>query len=67
MFVWVACEGLDDLSGQPVHIAVREAAKKNGATTRKPKRRPTTVVRRDGREPLGLGAAIGTRCRSVRR
>ncbi|MFF9795474.1 DUF721 domain-containing protein [Streptomyces bacillaris] len=40
--------------------AGREAAKKKGATQpEKPKRRTTTVVRRDGREPLGLGAAIG--------
>ncbi|WP_242434246.1 hypothetical protein [Streptomyces sp. CB01580] len=39
--------------------AAREAAKKNGATTKKPKRRSGTTVRRDGREPLGLGAAIG--------
>jgi hypothetical protein len=41
-------------------VAAREAAKKNGATqTKKPKRRTGTVVRRDGRDPLGLGAAIG--------
>ncbi|MFE5853448.1 hypothetical protein ACFQ61_09560 [Streptomyces sp. NPDC056500] len=47
-----------DLARQAL-IAAREAAKKNGATqTRKPKRR-TTVVRRDGREPLRLGSAIG--------
>ncbi|MET9760030.1 hypothetical protein ABZ016_13390 [Streptomyces sp. NPDC006372] len=40
-------------------VAAREAAKKNGAThTKKPKRRTGTVVRRDGREPLGLGSAI---------
>ncbi|MEU9617126.1 hypothetical protein AB0D56_37270 [Streptomyces sp. NPDC048209] len=31
---------------------------KNGATRQKPKRRTTTVVRRNGREPLGLGNAI---------
>ncbi|MFC4466831.1 hypothetical protein ACFPH6_20245 [Streptomyces xiangluensis] len=38
----------------------REAAKKNGAARKeKPKRRTGTVVRRDGREPLGLGTAIG--------
>ncbi|THA28404.1 DUF721 domain-containing protein [Streptomyces sp. A1277] len=47
-----------DLARQAL-IAAREAAKKNGAAIRKPKRRTTTVVRRDGREPLGLGAAIG--------
>ncbi len=52
------CEVGVDLARQPL-IAARKAAKKNGATqTKKPKRR-TTVVRRDGREPLGLGAAIG--------
>ncbi|MET9810840.1 DUF721 domain-containing protein [Streptomyces halstedii] len=39
-------------------VAAREAARKNGATAKKPKRRTTTVVRRDGREPLGLDAAI---------
>ncbi|MFF3489187.1 DUF721 domain-containing protein [Streptomyces sp. NPDC002701] len=48
-----------DLARQAL-IAAREAAKKNGAAqTKKPKRRTATVVRRDGREPLGLGAAIG--------
>ncbi|GGN45075.1 hypothetical protein GCM10012285_28400 [Streptomyces kronopolitis] len=34
--------------------------KENGAAqTKKPKRRTTAVVRRDGREPLGLGSAVG--------
>ncbi|WP_202419485.1 DUF721 domain-containing protein [Streptomyces sp. YIM 132580] len=48
-----------DLARQAL-IAAREAAKSNGATqTKKPRRRTTTIVRRDGREPLGLGAAIG--------
>ncbi|MGJ5899274.1 DciA family protein [Streptomyces niveiscabiei] len=48
-----------DLARQAL-VAAREAAKKNGATqTKKPKRRTTTVVRRDGREPMGLGMAIG--------
>ncbi|RPK23539.1 hypothetical protein EES37_37930 [Streptomyces sp. ADI91-18] len=47
-----------DLARQAL-VAAREAAKKNGATTKRPKRRTTTGVRRDGREPLGLGAAIG--------
>ncbi|MFC8009274.1 DciA family protein [Streptomyces cinereoruber] len=46
-----------DLARQAL-LAAREAAKKNGAQTKKPKRRGA-VVRRDGREPLGLGAAIG--------
>ncbi|WP_432003956.1 DciA family protein [Streptomyces sioyaensis] len=48
-----------DLARQAL-VSAREAAKKNGATRKaKPKRRTGTVVRRDGREPLGLGAAIG--------
>ncbi|MEV4975328.1 DUF721 domain-containing protein [Streptomyces scopuliridis] len=49
-----------DLARQAL-VAAREAAKKSGASSRKPKRRTGTgaVVRRDGREPLGLGAAIG--------
>lgn len=38
---------------------MQETAKKNGgARKEKPKRRTGTVVRRDGREPLGLGSAI---------
>ncbi|CAM5698079.1 hypothetical protein SMICM304S_04435 [Streptomyces microflavus] len=32
-------------------LAAREAARKNGATAKKPKRRTTSVVRREGREP----------------
>lgn len=47
-----------DLARQAL-LAAREAAKQNGAQTKKPKRRTGTVIRRDGREPLGLGAAIG--------
>ncbi|MFJ8755255.1 DciA family protein [Streptomyces sp. NPDC102441] len=47
-----------DLARQAL-LAAREAARKNGATTKKPKRRTGTAVRRDGREPLGLGSAIG--------
>ncbi|MFC8705857.1 DUF721 domain-containing protein [Streptomyces anulatus] len=46
-----------DLARQAL-LAAREAARKNGATAKKPKRRTTTAVRRDGREPLGLGSAI---------
>ncbi|MFF3275954.1 DUF721 domain-containing protein [Streptomyces chrestomyceticus] len=47
-----------DLARQAL-VAAREAAKKNGATrTKNPKGRTGTAVRRDGREPLGLGAAI---------
>ncbi|MER7048395.1 hypothetical protein [Streptomyces jumonjinensis] len=42
-----------DLARQAM-VAAREAAKKNGAArTAKPKRRTVTLVRRDGREPLG--------------
>ncbi|MEU6593248.1 hypothetical protein ABZ923_29165 [Streptomyces sp. NPDC046881] len=43
-----------DLARQAL-AAAREAAKKNGAAR---KRRTGTVVRRDGRELLGLGSAI---------
>ncbi len=40
--------------------AAREAAKKRGNTqTQRPKRRTGTGVRRNGREPLGLGTATG--------
>ncbi|WP_327349035.1 DciA family protein [Streptomyces europaeiscabiei] len=41
--------------------AALETARKNGGNARKakPKPRTTSVVRRDGREPMGLGAAIG--------
>lgn len=46
-----------DLARQAL-VAAREAVKGNRATSTKPKRRTTTVVRRDGREPLGLGSAI---------
>ncbi|TVZ90480.1 DciA family protein [Streptomyces sp. BK340] len=47
-----------DLARQAL-AAAREAAKKNGGTQKaKPKRSRTQVVRRDGREPLGLGTAI---------
>ncbi|MGW6706863.1 DciA family protein [Streptomyces sp. NPDC054956] len=40
--------------------AAREAARNNGAGQKaKKKPRGTTTVRRDGREPMGLGAALG--------
>lgn len=48
-----------DLARQALLVA-REAARKNGAARQKPKRRTGTTLRRDGREPLGLGAAITT-------
>jgi hypothetical protein len=48
-----------DLARQAL-LAAREQAKKNDAAAKKkPKRRARQAVRRDGREPLGLGAAIG--------
>ncbi|MEW2070989.1 DUF721 domain-containing protein [Streptomyces sp. NPDC007346] len=47
-----------DLARQAL-LAARAAARKNGTTSKKPKRRTGTVVRREGREPLGLGSAIG--------
>ncbi|MGW7620757.1 DUF721 domain-containing protein [Streptomyces antimycoticus] len=47
-----------DLARQSL-AAAREQAKKNrGHRKQKPKRRTGQVVRRDGREPLGLGTAI---------
>jgi hypothetical protein len=39
---------------------MEQARKNGGRSTAKAKQpRPTTVVRRDGREPMGLGAVIG--------
>ncbi|MER8062333.1 MULTISPECIES: DUF721 domain-containing protein [unclassified Streptomyces] len=46
-----------DLARQAL-LAARAAAKKNGAQTKKSKRRTGATLRRDGREPVGLGAAI---------
>jgi predicted nucleic acid-binding Zn ribbon protein len=48
-----------DLARIALRAAMAQARKNGGhpAKTRQP--RPTTVVRRDGREPLHLGAAIG--------
>ncbi|MFF9425595.1 DciA family protein [Streptomyces sp. NPDC014746] len=46
-----------DLARQAL-LAAREAAKSNGAARQKPKRRTAATLRRDGREPLGLAAAI---------
>ncbi|MFF9349082.1 DUF721 domain-containing protein [Streptomyces sp. NPDC014734] len=48
-----------ELSGVDLARQAREAAKRNGATSEKPQRRTGTAVRRDGRAPVGLGAAIG--------
>ncbi|WP_331446667.1 hypothetical protein [Streptomyces xanthochromogenes] len=47
-----------DLARQAL-LAAQETAKRNGAASRKPKRRTGPTVRRDGREPLGFGAATG--------
>ncbi|WP_309063030.1 hypothetical protein [Streptomyces sp.] len=47
-----------DLARQAL-AAAREAAKNDAPQTKKPKRGTGTVVRRDGHEPLGLGAVIG--------
>ncbi|MFH9677408.1 hypothetical protein ACH4L5_34790 [Streptomyces sp. NPDC017405] len=47
-----------DLARQ-AQSATREAGKKNGGTRRsKPQRHTGTIVRREGREPLPLGAEI---------
>ncbi|MFH7340627.1 DUF721 domain-containing protein [Streptomyces sp. KHY 26] len=47
-----------DLARQAL-VAAQEAARKNGAARKeKPKRHADAVVRRNGREPLGLGGAI---------
>ncbi|WP_406353628.1 hypothetical protein OHB56_14235 [Streptomyces sp. NBC_01635] len=41
--------------------AAMEAARKNGSSQKaKQKPQPVHTVRRDGREPMGLGAAIGS-------
>ncbi|MDH6522523.1 hypothetical protein M2163_000967 [Streptomyces sp. SAI-135] len=51
-----------DLARQAL-AAAREAAKKSDCITQKakPKQSRTQVVRRDDREPLGLGTAIVSR------
>jgi hypothetical protein len=49
-----------DLARQAL-FAAREAAKKNGGGQKEKPRRRTRVVRRDGRDPLGLGKAITAR------
>ncbi|MEE1798391.1 DciA family protein [Streptomyces sp. JV176] len=46
-----------DLARQAL-VAAREAAKKNGNGPVRKARRRTVTVRRDGREPYGLGEAI---------
>jgi hypothetical protein len=49
-----------DLARQAL-FAAREAAKNNGGGQKEKPRRRTRVVRRDGRDPLGLGKAITAR------
>ncbi|MGW1274147.1 hypothetical protein [Streptomyces sp. NPDC002491] len=39
--------------------SAREAARKSGSGQRAKKTQPVRTVRHDGREPMGLGAAIG--------
>ncbi|MEU7031414.1 DUF721 domain-containing protein [Streptomyces sp. NPDC046275] len=46
-----------DLARQAL-LAAREEARKNGAPKKQPTRRTGPTLRRDGREPLGLAAAI---------
>ncbi|MFE1936354.1 hypothetical protein ACFW95_39415 [Streptomyces sp. NPDC059474] len=47
-----------DLARQAL-VGAREQVNKNGSTRkRRPKRRTGQVVRRNGREPIGLDAAV---------
>ncbi|MER6123031.1 DUF721 domain-containing protein [Streptomyces sp. NPDC001795] len=48
-----------DLARVALRAALEAARKNGGGRTTKPKPRTTSVVRRGGREPLDLGAAIG--------
>lgn len=48
-----------DLARVALRAAKVAAQKNGGGRTAQPKPRTTRVVRRDGREPMGLGAAIG--------
>jgi predicted nucleic acid-binding Zn ribbon protein len=48
-----------DLARVALRAAKVAAQKNGGGRTVQPKTRTTRVVRRDGREPMGLGAAIG--------
>ncbi|MEV6840870.1 DciA family protein [Streptomyces sp. NPDC051133] len=49
-----------DLARVALRAAKVAAQKNGGGRTVQPKPRTTSVVRRGGREPMGLGAAIGT-------
>ncbi|MGV9758557.1 DciA family protein [Streptomyces tricolor] len=48
-----------DLARVALQAAMEQARKNGGRTTKAKPPRSTTVVRRDGREPLGLGEALG--------
>ncbi|WP_327749839.1 DciA family protein [Streptomyces europaeiscabiei] len=48
-----------DLARVALRAAKVAAQKNGGGRTVQPKPRTTRVIRRDGREPMGLGAAIG--------
>jgi hypothetical protein len=48
-----------DLARVALRAAKAAAQRNGGGRTVQPKPRTTRVVRRDGREPMGLGAAIG--------
>jgi hypothetical protein len=48
-----------DLARVALRAALESARKNGNARTAKPMPRTTSVVRRDGRQPMGLGAAIG--------
>ncbi|MFF3129506.1 hypothetical protein ACFVRD_46695 [Streptomyces sp. NPDC057908] len=48
-----------DLARVALRSAMEAARKNGGGRTAKQKPRPVHTVRHDGREPMGLGAAIG--------
>ncbi|MFF1847087.1 hypothetical protein ACFVW9_36105 [Streptomyces sp. NPDC058217] len=48
-----------DLARVALRSAMEAARKSGGGQKAKQKPRPVRTVRRDGREPMGLGAAIG--------
>ncbi|MFD8284905.1 hypothetical protein ACFV47_37890 [Streptomyces solisilvae] len=50
--------GVDLARQAPGRVAIEQAKKHRSQRKQKPKRRTGQVLRRDGREPLGLGTAI---------
>lgn len=48
-----------DLARVALRAAMEQARENSGRTAKARQQRPTTVMRRDGREPLNLAAAIG--------